>query len=353
LENFEMKKTLVAVATLAAVSGAMAEAVITGGVDYGYVKKTTGSTVTNSMAGDTNQFNNLAVSASEDLGNGLTAKAKYDLGIGYSEGTGAGYTRESWVGISGGFGDVSLGRQYTPIFLAATVDPVGLPAASIGQEGLNAIFLTGTANGDTTRDVRANSSFSYTTPAFNGIRVNVFNAMSGVQNSTSVGYTSGYGVSYSAEALSVNYQRQTADLEGISNFHSDAIAGTTSYTDGTGDTTRSLLAVAYDAGFAKVVYINGQAENSALKVATNYFAVGVPLNANVSLAAGVTSSTVEDLAASANNATVTGAIFKVNYAFSKRTNVYMIYGQDKSNNVDGSDTSRTTTTTTFGLAHTF
>ena len=351
-----MKKTLVAIAAVVATTGAMAEAVISGGVDYGYLKKTTGSTVSNSMGGDTNQFNNLSVSASEDLGNGMTGKAKYDLGIGYSEGLGASYTRESWVGLSGPFGDLSLGRQYTPIFLAATVDPIGLPALSVGQEGLVAVFLTGTAAADTagTRDVRANSSFSYTTPAFSGIKLNIFNAMSGAQNTATVGYTSAYGVSYAADALSLNYVRQTTDLEGISNVHSDAIAHTTTYTDGTGDTVRTMLAASYDAGFAKFVFINGEASNSALKVATNYFAIGFPVpGSNLSLAASVNSSTVTDEATAANDATVTGGMLKVNYAFSKRTNVYMIYGQDKTNNVDGSDTSRTTTTTSFGLSHTF
>jgi len=354
LEKFEMKKTLVAVAAVVATTGAFAEAVISGGVDYGYVKSTTGSTVSNIMAGDTNQFNNLAVSASEDLGNGMMAKAKYDLGIGYTEGAGAGYTRESWVGLSGPFGDLSLGRQYTPIFLAATVDPIGLPAKSVGQEGLVAVFLTGTGGAGTTRDVRANSSFSYTTPAFSGIKLNVFNAMSGVQNTATVGYTSAYGVSYAADALSLNYVRQTTDLEGISNFHADNIAGTSTFNAGSGDTVRSMLAASYDAGFAKFVFINGEASNSDLKVSTNYFAIGFPVpGTNLSLAASVNSSTVTDETTAANDATVTGAMLKANYAFSKRTNVYMIYGQDKSNNGDGLDTARTTTTTTFGLSHTF
>jgi len=346
-----MKKTLVAIAAIFATTGAMAQYVISGGVDYGYHKKVTdGSTTTNFMGGDTNQFNNLAISASEDLGDGMTAKAKYDLGIGYAEGLGASYTRESWVGLSGPFGDLQLGRQYTPLFLSATIDPVGLPALSIGQEGLNTIFLTGGA-----RDVRANSSFSYTSPSFSGVKVNVFSAMSGVQSDATVGFTSGYGVSYAMDALSVNYQRQTADLEGIADVHTDAAAGTIdSYTAGTGDTTRAIFAASYNLGFAKLAYINGTAENSALKVSTNYFAIGFPVTGtNLSLAAGVTNSTVTDIATAANDATVIGSLVKVNYAFSKRTNVYMLYGQDKTNNVDGGDTSRSTTSTSFGLSHTF
>ena len=350
-----MKKTLVAVAALAAVTGAMAEVSITGAVDYAFMKYQTGGATTNSMGGDTNQFNNLKFSASEDLGNGITAKAVIDLGIGYWQGVrensgGAAYTRESHVGLYGDFGNFAIGRQYTPIFLAATIDPVGLPALSIGQEGLNATFLTGGA-----RDVRAVGSASYTSPDISGFKLNYFTSQSGVQADASVGYTTGYGIAYATGPVSLNYQTQKTDAEGILEFHRDASAGaSTTFTAGTNQTSRAIFAAKYDAGFATLAYIRGTTSNDAFGHATNYLAIGVPIpGTNLSVAASVNRSAADDKADDANDASVNGSIFKVNYAFSKRTNAYFIYGNDETNNVDGADTSRKTTSTSFGLSHSF
>jgi len=352
-----MKKTLVAVAAFAAVTGAMAEVKISGAVDYAFMKYQTGGVTTNSMGGDTNQFNNIKFSASEDLGNGITAKAVIDLGIGYwGTGTvveqgGVPVTRESHVGLYGDFGDFALGRQYTPLFLAATIDPVGLPALTIGQEGLNAVFLTGGV-----RDVRAVGSAAYTSPSISGFKLNYFTSQSGVQQGgVGIGYTTGYGIAYAMGPVSLNYQTQKADVEGIAAFHQDAAAGASAaFTAGTNQTSRAIFAAKYDAGFATLAYIRGTTSNDAFGHATNYVAIGVPIpGTNLSVAASVNRSAADDKANDANDASVNGSIFKVNYAFSKRTNAYFLYGNDETNNVDGADTSRKTTSTSFGLSHSF
>jgi len=356
LEKIEMKKTLVAVAALAAVAGAQADVSITGAVDYAFTQSKTGDTTTNGMGGDSNQFNNIAFSASEDLGNGLKAQAKIDLGIGYAEGKGAGFTRESWVGLTGSIGDLNLGRQYTPHFLAFTVDPVGLPALSVGQEGMVGTFLTGNA-----RDVRRNNSFTYTTPAFNGIKANVFTAQGGTvadpadptSTASTYGYTTGYGVSYANGPFSLNYQTMSTDGLMLASPHKDATAGVSSFTTtdtGTGSTNQDVVALSYDFGVAKAAYIYASAGNSAQSGTSHYIGVGVPVNENITLAAGYNSSSYKT--DSEVSSAITGQIYRVNYAFSKRTVAYLIYGKDTTATT-ADNTGRTTSTTTLGLSHSF
>jgi len=362
LEKIEMKKTLVAVAAIAAFSAAQAEVTLSGGIDYGFQTYTTGTTKTHSVGGDTNQFNNVAFSAGEDLGNGMKASAKYDLGLDYSAGAGGGYTREAHVDLSGAFGSVSVGRLYNPVFLAATVDPIGLPALSIGQEALNTIFLTQTA-----RDVRANGAMSFMTPSFSGLTANYFTAIASTSAARTInkaaatatnanGYTTGYGLKYAAGAFGVEYQTQSSLNEGVADYGFDAIAGTNSnWVTGTTTTKRTVAAAKYDAGFANLAYINGSAKNSNISVTTNYFAVGIPVpSTNFTVSAGMSKGT-DNVSATGRNGTAkvvgtTGSIYKANYAFSKRTNAYFIYGSDKA---DSQGAGRTTTSSSIGLSHNF
>src|SRR5690606_37232934 len=61
---------------------------------------------------------------SEDLGNGL--KAVFQLEQGFDIGTGAAapsvgdstFSRQAWLGLSGAWGTVGLGRQYAPGYFA-------------------------------------------------------------------------------------------------------------------------------------------------------------------------------------------------------------------------------------------
>lgn len=57
-----------------------------------------------------NNATRVGVKGSDDLGNGLTAKYKFELGI--DKGTAV--TRDQWLGLAGGFGEVRLGRFTLP-----------------------------------------------------------------------------------------------------------------------------------------------------------------------------------------------------------------------------------------------
>ena len=135
-----MKKSLIALAALAAVGAASAQSSVTlyGVIDtnYGWGRTTTkdGSLTTKvtttglNPAGSNMSGSRWGLKGQEDLGNGLSAVFNVEAGFNSANGrTGAGYDRntdEVWgngfnrravVGLKGGFGQVLLGRDYTPL----------------------------------------------------------------------------------------------------------------------------------------------------------------------------------------------------------------------------------------------
>ncbi len=77
----------------------------------------------------------LGFRGSEDLGSGLKANFQFEMGVSADTGNGnipgpnLAFTRQSWVGLSGNWGALTLGRQYTPIFRTTwRNDPFGVNA---------------------------------------------------------------------------------------------------------------------------------------------------------------------------------------------------------------------------------
>jgi len=105
-----MKKTLVALAVLAVAGTASAQVKLTGGASFGYASKTVSNNATAANNGTFSGFGsdgtNLNVSATEDLGNGLTATVKSGFeNTNYSSnvtGTGTDFS------LAGGFGTLLL-----------------------------------------------------------------------------------------------------------------------------------------------------------------------------------------------------------------------------------------------------
>jgi len=98
-----MKKTLVALAVLAASGASFAQVTITGQYGYGYKTTTTGA---DSKGGLGISDSNIVFGVSEDLGGGLKASAQMKIDGINRGGIGGG---DSFVTVSGGFGTLSLG----------------------------------------------------------------------------------------------------------------------------------------------------------------------------------------------------------------------------------------------------
>jgi GBP family porin len=148
-----MKKSVFAVAVLSTVLGtaagmasAQTNVTIYGIVDLGldYNVGATGSAATGAasklaMASGQTSGSRLGFKGSEDLGNGLSAIFTLEEGFNANDGS-QGYSgrlfgRQSWVGLSGNLGSVTIGRQYSSTYLALqTLDPYKVNTAGDAQK---------------------------------------------------------------------------------------------------------------------------------------------------------------------------------------------------------------------------
>lgn len=170
-----MKKSLIALAVLAASGAAMAQSSVTlfGVVDatyaYGSGSVSNKSQLTNSGL----TASRLGFRGVEDLGGGLAASFWLEAGLNNDNGTGSvtntnnqaatstggglTFNRRSTVSLNGGFGEVRLGRDYTPQFWNLTVfDPFGTLGVG-GTQTLNSSLGGPTA-------IRASNSIGYFLP---------------------------------------------------------------------------------------------------------------------------------------------------------------------------------------------
>lgn len=191
-----MHKSLFALAilgTLAGSSAAQSTFTIYGVADAGLVVEfggAAGKLIKETGGGETPS--RLGFRGKEDLGGGLAANFVLEMGYNMDTGTSAQggifFGRQAWVGIDGGFGSVSLGRQYAPFFLTLVeVDPF-----LVGLAG-NAINMMATGG------VRINNSIKYATPHVAGLSGEVMygfgeqagDTKAGSQYSASVAYENG------------------------------------------------------------------------------------------------------------------------------------------------------------------
>lgn len=170
-----MKKSLIALAVLAASGAAMAQSSVTlfGVIDatyaYGSGSVSNKSQLTNSGL----TSSRLGFRGVEDLGGGLAASFWLEAGLNNDNGTGSvtntnnqaatstggglTFNRRSTVSLNGGFGEVRLGRDYTPQFWNLVVfDPFGV--VGVG----NTQTLNSSLGGPTT--IRASNSIGYFLP---------------------------------------------------------------------------------------------------------------------------------------------------------------------------------------------
>jgi predicted porin len=158
-----MKKSLLALAVLGAFTGvASAQSSVTlyGTIDLnGKYVKNDGSSRRYSMGQDGINSSQLGFKGTEDLGGGLKAGFVLLAGVNADTGTTNGkfFNRRSTVSLLGGFGEVRLGRDYTPTFWNDTIfDAFG--TNGLGDSGHVLQLATGSF-------VRADNTFGYFLPS--------------------------------------------------------------------------------------------------------------------------------------------------------------------------------------------
>ncbi|PXW16364.1 porin [Paraburkholderia caballeronis] len=159
---------LLALATSAGSAYAQSSVTLYGFVDEGlvYTNNQRGGSTVQTITGQ-NNTSRFGLQGAEDLGGGTKAIFKLENGFDPSTGKflqgGRLFGREAWVGISSGYGTVTLGRQYEPVY-----DFVGTKSA------VHEWSWFGTHPGDfdnMNSTARVNNAIKYASPAFSGFRV--------------------------------------------------------------------------------------------------------------------------------------------------------------------------------------
>lgn len=331
-----MKKSLIAIAALAAVGAASAQSSVT---LYGLADVYAGQSKTVTTVNTPNaivktevkktgfnsgglQGSRVGVKGVEDLGNGLKAVFNYEMGFDAIDGhltangsSDVGFGRRAVVGVQGGFGSVLLGRDYTPLFnLLAASTPNGMAntwetTTDAFQTRANGVHYAGNFAGV---GVQAFGGYAKETQK---------NFTNGVLTSTTVDTKStgyGLGLSYANGPFMVGVAGQQFKGEN---------GGVTVSKD-----TEAGVGASYDFGaaklFANYVHLKNEAGVSELKTQEANIGVNVPLGAATLMAQyghnrlkGYQNGV--QVGKAKGNDWVVGA----NYAFSKRTDVYARVGR--------------------------
>ena len=331
-----MKKSLIALAVLAASGAAMAQSSVTlyGVADAG-VTYLNGNDNWSGVTSGNNLTSRLGFRGVEDLGGGLKANFVIEGGFNLDNGDGAsGYAgakagegfqfkRRSTVGLSGGFGEVRMGRELTAAFNAtARYDVFG--SVGIGQSRLWAdggvVDASANATAVTTNQ-RISNALTYVSPDFSGFK---FGLNYGFGETTASNSDSGYlgaGLTYDNGPLSLGL-----GLERLNNG-ANSVA--------TSDIDAWSLGGSYDFGVVKLLggYRASTVDRAAGENKRNgaYVAVTAPVGP------GLVRASYNRYENKYNGGKAKADQFAVGYVYglSKRTSVYGTYAYIK--NKDGAN----------------
>lgn len=342
-----MKKSLIALAVLAASGASMAQSSVT---LYGIADVMFGSSETGVGAGKVRQTeitsgglssSRFGFKGSEDLGGGL--KANFQLEQGFSIDTGTGrdsdnvtpgvqmteaFSRQAWVGVSGGFGEVQLGHIWTAY---DDVSASSFSAFDSKFSATNEVFVSH-------RDYAANpgNGIRYTSPNLSGFSAAV--SYTTEENKTptlSTANTTAFNIQYANGPLAAAVAYQTEEPQGNSSSN---------------DFTR--VGGSYDFGVVKLLATYGNVDAAGV-ADTDEYHVGLdfPVSSNLTLSAGYATSETEN-SAGAKLTEREGYGLAATYALSKRTTAYAGMHRSTEENSVGTDIKKATLYA-VGIKHAF
>lgn len=349
-----MKKLPLAFAVLAAFAGTAAAqsnvtiyGIIDGGVEY--QKGGAAGSITKVTSGMQNP-SRIGFKGTEDLGGGTSAFFTLENGFALDTGAalqgGALFGRQAFVGLKGGFGSVTLGRQYTPIFtsLCFLIDPF-----SCGMAGKADNLMAQGGTAATGGAPRTTNAVKYTSPVMSGFMAEVVYGAGEVAGNSSALRTIGGQVGYTNGPLLVRLAHNSVE---------NATATATSKVTTFGAKYNFGVAIA---AFAYAVNKGANAGNTnVFQADTRDTLVGVtvPFGASAVVASYIRKT---DKAITNNDAKQFAVGYT--YALSKRTNLYTSYAyidNSVANNVVGFYTAGNATdagtgdrSVNVGVRHTF
>jgi predicted porin len=328
-----MKKSLIALAALAASGFAMAQSSVTlfGVVDTG-VTYVDGAQNWSGLTSGNNSTSRLGFRGTEDLGGGLKANFWLEAGLNADNGDGAGgkengktdsgleFKRRSTIGLEGGFGEVRLGRELTAAYNAVSRYDV------FGTVGVAQSRIWGQAG----NVIRGNNLISYYTPNFSGFKAAV-NYGFGEQTENRDGRYFGASLTYDNGPLSVGFGGERLNRGGAYHFGTQAAFAAA-------DITAYGIGASYKFGAVKLAAAYRTQENKLIGgAATDRDAYLIGLSAPVGAAGEVKVSYNRyetEVAGAADQKTDQLGLGYV-HSLSKRTAVYSTYAYIKNKNGAG------------------
>jgi predicted porin len=330
-----MKKSILALALIGAFSGAaFAQSSVTvyGVVDMGVARDDNGGSTNGSkysLDSGLQSGSRLGFKGTENLGSGLKANFVLEMGIGADTGASekgteftkpvlpgtqgkytsnsATFGRQAYVGLTGDFGAVSLGRQKSLTYVASeSIDPFGAGLAG----DMNRLFSTTT---------RYSNAAIYATPNMSGFSAAALYAF---------GETAGNPSAMSIGSLSATYSAGPVFASVVYEKAKDSSDPAITLLN-TGEKT--LIGGTYDFGVAKAhaayeMLKGGQGGSAFAETKKNVWMIGttVPVGAGSIIAdyARITDNVTSD-------ANATQFALGYTYNLSKRTNLYTSYSQTK------------------------
>ena len=400
-----MKKTLIALAALAATGASFAQVTIYGTIDAALVSQSADGSLSRTKVDSSGMSTaKFGFTGAEDLGGGMKGLFKLEGGVNPDTGTGSAsnttnqgngggvvagcastagapcattvnasalgaagtqgltFNRYAYVGVSGGFGEIHLGREYTGTFITgAATDPFGLagPANQVNLTQNIATIVAPQANATS-----ASNMVTYITPVFAGGLSAVAQIWQGENASNAANANAGDGYSVSAK-----YAAGPVYVQAGQQVTKGTVAAASATSVQTfGDFTMSDFTATYDFGAAKVVYYYGAEElvgltgNAAQKAknTSNLLGVIVPVGAFNFKVDYI--QAVYNTGAGGKDNVGTQYALGADYALSKRTTTYATWAsvsQDTGNNFSAANAKLSTVVGNssqafaIGLRHTF
>lgn len=350
-----MQKKLIALAIAGfASTAAMAQVTVYGRIDTSYSSTETDTTVagvtTNSKVTTTGlgtgalTTSRLGFTASEDLGDGLTAKANLELGIVDTSRKGAdsdGATtpfvqRLANVGLAGSFGEITLGRQ-------AVLADLVWQAGNVG--GTNNTIGTAYIDGVKFHNTRSSELITYSSPTFAGLKFGLQYGDGKTENGTTTEHEEmGLAVMYTAGAFNVNVgyskEEQTTPVAGVNTV--------------TAEPEQLIVTGSYDFGVAKLYGIYADGEDTPAGINSREaveVGVKVPFG-KVTLVGSYYQGETDFVNPLTVDDDLAGFQLGALYSFSKRTTAYVLIGSSEVEKQTGNTTTEKDQYA-IGLVHTF
>jgi predicted porin len=261
----------------------------------------------------------------EDLGSGLKASFLHEMGVTTEQDTSPGFqmhaaaqtftTRQAYVGLSGGFGALRIGKQYGAAFINLIgSDPFGATGGSGAVYVGN--LLIGNQGTGIDNPLRQDKAIRYDLPTLvPGVTIGITKVFAGADtgdgSKPKTADSTGYALSYTSGPLNVGY---TSD-----SIKAQSLAATGLTAAATSTTKLTTFAAQYDLGMAKLTYSDGKIMNNGRGVKSSMTGIAVPMGAATLM---VTSSTGK-ADALAGETKLKGMQYGGNYALSKRTVAYL------------------------------